>query len=108
VHYALNLGARPQGFEVCLDKQTTWVKTGGILTVNSTETYHAACLAGLGIIQVPRVGVRKRCAQESWWRSCRNIAQNLCRYHLFIPIVATLAPRASVYGMAGRSDERLR
>ena len=30
----------------------------GVLTVNSTETYHAACLAGLGIIQVPRVGVR--------------------------------------------------
>lgn len=35
------------------------VKTGGILTVNSTETYHAACLAGLGIIQVPRIGVRE-------------------------------------------------
>jgi DNA-binding transcriptional LysR family regulator len=59
VHYAVNLGARPQGFEVWLDKQTRWVKTGGILTVNSTETYHAACVAGLGIIQVPRVGVRE-------------------------------------------------
>ncbi|MDV5354713.1 LysR family transcriptional regulator [Enterobacter asburiae] len=59
VHYTVNLGARPQGFEVWLDKQTRWVKTGGILTVNSTETYHAACVAGLGIIQVPRVGVRE-------------------------------------------------
>jgi DNA-binding transcriptional LysR family regulator len=29
-----------------------------VLTVNSTDTYHAACLAGLGIIQVPRIGVR--------------------------------------------------
>ena len=28
------------------------------MTVNSTETYQAACIAGLGIIQVPRVGVR--------------------------------------------------
>lgn len=28
------------------------------MTVNSTETYHASALAGLGIIQVPRVGVR--------------------------------------------------
>lgn len=59
VHYTVNLGARPQGFEVWLDQQTRWVKTGGILTVNSTETYHAACVAGLGIIQVPRVGVRE-------------------------------------------------
>ncbi|BBR56913.1 MULTISPECIES: LysR family transcriptional regulator [unclassified Klebsiella] len=59
VHYAVNLGMRPQGFEVARDNGSQWVKTGGVLTVNSTETYHAACLAGLGIIQVPRVGVRE-------------------------------------------------
>lgn len=58
VHYAQNLGTRPQGFEVWLDKTTQWVKTGGLITVNSTETYQAACVAGLGIIQVPRVGVK--------------------------------------------------
>ncbi|MGL5970152.1 MAG: LysR family transcriptional regulator [Kluyvera sp.] len=59
VHYTTNIGVRPQGFEVAKDNDTQWVKTGGVLTVNSTETYHAACLAGLGIIQVPRVGVRE-------------------------------------------------
>ncbi|MEO3991530.1 LysR family transcriptional regulator [Pseudocitrobacter cyperus] len=59
VHYATSLGVRPQGFEVVIDNTTRWVNTGGMLTVNSTETYHAACLAGLGIIQVPRVGVRE-------------------------------------------------
>ncbi|MGP3590667.1 LysR family transcriptional regulator [Vagococcus sp. WN89Y] len=59
VHYAANLGVRQQGFEVWQHNQTQWIKTGGILTVNSTETYQAACLAGLGIIQVPRVGVRE-------------------------------------------------
>lgn len=59
VHYALSLGMRPQGFEVLIDGNTRWFNTGGILTVNSTETYHAACLAGLGIIQVPRVGVKE-------------------------------------------------
>lgn len=58
VHYSVNLGTRAQGFEVATDNGAKWVKTGGMLTVNSTETYHAACLAGLGIIQVPRVGVR--------------------------------------------------
>ncbi len=58
VHYAVHLGTRPQGFELYQDNTTRWIKTGGILTVNSTETYHAACLAGLGIIQVPRTGVR--------------------------------------------------
>lgn len=58
VHYAPVLGMRPTGFEICHEEgQVQWVKTGGMLTVNSTESYHAACLAGLGIIQVPRVGV---------------------------------------------------
>lgn len=58
IHYAATLGTRPQGFEFYNGASTQWVKTGGILTVNSTETYQAACIAGLGIIQVPRVGVR--------------------------------------------------
>ncbi|MBB1202144.1 LysR family transcriptional regulator [Enterobacteriaceae bacterium 89] len=59
IHYAVNIGVRPQGFELSLDNETRWLKTGGVLTVNSTETYHAACLAGLGIIQVPRIGVKE-------------------------------------------------
>ncbi|MEX9253516.1 LysR family transcriptional regulator [Pseudenterobacter timonensis] len=59
IHYASNFGSRPQGFEYDDGETTRWIKTGGTLTVNSTETYNAACLAGLGIIQAPRVGVRE-------------------------------------------------
>ena len=59
IHYAATLGTRPQGFEYYNGSSTQWIKTGGVLTVNSTETYHAACIAGLGIIQVPRTGVRE-------------------------------------------------
>ena len=59
IHYASTLGVRPPGCEVMIDGAVRWVKTGGILTVNSTETYQAACIAGLGIIQVPRTGVRE-------------------------------------------------
>ena len=65
VHYALNLGTRPQGFEIQIDNTTRWVKMGGTLTVNSTETYQASCLAGLGIIQVPSVGVKSLLRQGS-------------------------------------------
>lgn len=59
VHYVPTMGIRPQGFEIWRDDQSQWIKTGGVVTVNSTESYHAACLAGLGIIQAPRVGVRE-------------------------------------------------
>jgi DNA-binding transcriptional LysR family regulator len=31
--------------------------------VNSSDAYHAACVAGLGIIQAPRIGVRDELAR---------------------------------------------
>lgn len=65
IHYAVNLGTRPQGFEIWTGDATRWVKTGGSLTVNSTENYQASCLAGLGIIQVPRVSVKSLLKQGS-------------------------------------------
>lgn len=58
VHYSQQLGGQAAGFEYFDGKNTTFIKTGGAITVNSTETYRSACLAGLGIIQVPRVGVQ--------------------------------------------------
>jgi DNA-binding transcriptional LysR family regulator len=32
---------------------------GSALTVNGTASYEAACLAGLGLIQVPQAGLRE-------------------------------------------------
>ncbi|MTH45456.1 LysR family transcriptional regulator [Intestinirhabdus alba] len=59
VHYSLHPGARPPGFAVADTDGVRWVKTGGMLTVNNSETWRAACLAGLGIIQTPRALVRE-------------------------------------------------
>ncbi len=56
VHYQPNLGQRPDGFEH-QDLSTGQVHTvtmKGMITVNNSEAYVAACRAGLGIIQVPR------------------------------------------------------
>jgi len=58
VHYSQQLGIAGGGFDYFDGKNTTLIKTGGAITVNSTETYRSACIAGLGIIQVPRVGVQ--------------------------------------------------
>jgi len=57
VHYVRNLGARSQGFEYEQDGELRFQAMGGVVTVNNAEAYSAACLAGLGIIQVPAVGV---------------------------------------------------
>lgn len=58
VHYASTLGARPSGFEFVQNDQDCSLPMAGAVTVNNADAYTAACLAGLGIIQVPAVGVQ--------------------------------------------------
>ncbi|MCU5773812.1 LysR family transcriptional regulator [Erwiniaceae bacterium BAC15a-03b] len=59
VHYSLQLGSPAEGFEFFDGQRCHTIQTGGVVTVNSTETYRAACIAGLGIIQVPRAGAQE-------------------------------------------------
>lgn len=57
VHFVNTLGARSTGFEAVVDGALVATPMQGSITVNNAEAYMAACLAGLGIIQVPRLGV---------------------------------------------------
>lgn len=57
VHYVPTLGARAAGWEYVHEGRTRTVAMAGALTVNSTEAYQAACLAGLGLIQAPAAGL---------------------------------------------------
>lgn len=59
IHYTQTLGSRPLGFEY-VDEQgaTQAVPMQGVITVNNSESYHAACLAGLGLIQAPAFWLR--------------------------------------------------
>lgn len=59
VHYQNDFGAAAQGFEYREGGERCWIKTGGMLTVNSTESYRTAACAGLGIIQAPRIGLEE-------------------------------------------------
>ena len=64
VHYQPVLGPRGGDFE-WLDERAEPQRLAlpGAITVNNTEAYLAACLAGLGLIQVPRHGVADLLAQ---------------------------------------------
>ena len=107
IHYASTLGVRPPGFEVVIDGAVRWVKTGGILTVNSTETYQAACIAGLGIIQVPRTGVREALRRRPDGDPAPVPRRAAAGLAYLPPSAQSLPSRTSVYGVAGRVDERL-
>ena len=53
VHYVPTLGAKSAGWEYHSEGRDRSIAMPGVLTVNSTEAYQAACLAGLGLIQAP-------------------------------------------------------
>jgi DNA-binding transcriptional LysR family regulator len=64
IHYVPSLGAKSAGFEYVDDisGETRFMPMAGALTVNSSGAYTAGCLAGLGIIQSPGVGLRDHLA----------------------------------------------
>jgi len=57
VHYVRTLGGRSAGFEYLHGNEVRYQAMAGVVTVNNAEAYSAACLAGLGLIQVPAVAV---------------------------------------------------
>lgn len=57
IHYVSSLGARSPGWEYPTAAGYATLPMPGALTVNNTEAYMAACLAGLGLIQSPAHGL---------------------------------------------------
>ena len=58
IHYASMLGSRPFGFEYRDGNDYKTIDMAGRITVNNTEAFQAAALAGLGLLQSPRTGNR--------------------------------------------------
>lgn len=58
VHYQTHIGGSPLGFEYYDGHTCRYTPMAGVITVNTSDAYQAACLAGLGLIQAPLVGVR--------------------------------------------------
>jgi DNA-binding transcriptional LysR family regulator len=63
VDYAPALGGRTALFEYMDGGTRRFAEVAAALAVNNSDAYQAACLAGLGIIQAPRSGMRELLAQ---------------------------------------------
>jgi DNA-binding transcriptional LysR family regulator len=109
IHYVSTLGGRSEGFE--------YPESGGYRTspmpgpgvVNNSDAYNAACLAGLGLIQAPEIGVREHLARGDLVEVLRDIAQSRCRCRCCMRIGATCrsACACSWIGSLGSSGPRL-
>lgn len=58
IHYVSTLGSRSPGWEYPDSNGYASLPMAGVLTVNSSEAYRAACVAGLGLIQAPAAGLQ--------------------------------------------------
>lgn len=58
IHYVPVLGAKPDGFEYLEGGKYVSLPMKSTVTVNNADAYLSSCLAGLGIIQIPLVGVQ--------------------------------------------------
>lgn len=64
VHFVNTFGAKPSGFEyIDAEGSLQSVAIAGSIFVNNAEAYVAACVAGLGIIQVPSISAQELIAQ---------------------------------------------
>lgn len=63
IHYVPTLGGKSAGFEYIQDDEVKFFAMGGNITVNNSDAYTAACLAGLGIAQIPRIGAQENLEQ---------------------------------------------
>lgn len=63
IHYVTTLGSKSSGFEYTEKGETKFLPMAGNITVNNSDAYSAACLAGFGIAQIPRIGAQEYLAK---------------------------------------------
>lgn len=58
IHYVSTLGSRSPGWEYPDGSGYASLPMAGSITVNNSDSYTAACIAGLGLIQAPAAGLQ--------------------------------------------------
>jgi DNA-binding transcriptional LysR family regulator len=97
VHYTSTLGARPLGFAYeSPHGGTERIAMRGQVTVNNAQAYQAACLAGLGLIQVPRLGVQDLLDQGALVEVLPQLRARAMPLHLIYPHRRQLPRRVRV------------
>jgi DNA-binding transcriptional LysR family regulator len=98
VHYQMNFGSAPDGFEYLSEDGTFRViAMDGALAVNNSDAYQAACLAGLGIIQAPKVGLLDLIDQGRLREVLPGLRAEPMPVHLLYPQRRNLSRRARVF-----------
>lgn len=98
IHYQSIQGIKSDQFEyVTVQGETHNLNMRSMLTVNTTESYTEACIAGLGIIQVPIIGIREALSSGKLVPILANFTPNPMPVSILYPHRRNLTKRVSVF-----------
>lgn len=97
VHYVITLGSKSPGFEYTEKGETKFWPMPGNITVNNSDAYSAACLAGFGIAQIPRIGAQEYLAEGKLVEVLNDFRAQAMPVSLIYPNRRNLSRRVQVF-----------
>ncbi len=97
IHYVPMLGSKVDGWEYWDGNRYQSVAMQGAVTVNNVEAYNYACLAGLGMIQAPIVGVRKYLIRGAMVEILKSYQAEPIPVYLVFPHRRNLSKRVRIF-----------
>jgi len=97
VHYVTTLGSKSPGFEYTEKGEQKFIAMAGNITVNNSDAYSAACLAGFGIAQIPRIGAQDYLAQGTLVEILENYRAQPMPVSLIYPNRRNLSRRVQLF-----------
>lgn len=97
VHYVTTLGSKSPGFEYTDQGEVKFIAMAGNIMVNNSDAYSAACLAGFGIAQIPRIGAQDYLAQGKLVEVLKNYRAEAMPVSLIYPNRRNLSRRVQVF-----------
>ena len=97
IHYSRILGARPYGWEYPVDNGYETMPLPGALQVNSVQTYEAAGVAGLGLIQAAQTGIHRHLESGALVEILPNFRPEPLDVHLVVAHRRNLSRRVRAF-----------
>jgi len=97
IHYVTTLGSKSPGFEYTEKDDVKFIAMAGNITVNNSDAYTAACFAGFGIAQIPRIGAQDYLAQGKLVEVLKNYRAQAMPVSLIYPNRRNLSRRVQVF-----------
>lgn len=97
IHYVITLGSKSPGFEYTEKGEIKFLPMPGNITVNNSDAYSAACLAGCGIAQIPRIGAQEYLAEGKLIEVLKEYRAQAMPVSLIYPNRRNLSRRVQVF-----------